>query len=237
MALALAAGAEAPAAADLASAASAVVVGKDGTATCCAPELRERVSPAGKSLAGRDELADCVAAHRRQGRRLVFTNGCFDILHRGHISYLSRAKALGDVLIVGVNSDEGIRRLKGPSRPIIALEDRLQVLSALSCVDHVVPFDEDTPHELIRVVRPDTFVKGGDYSRATLPEAGLVEEFGGTVEILSFLADRSTTDIIARVRRAYGEMDGGAPGAASVLGDAAGRWAGHAHALGGGNGA
>jgi D-beta-D-heptose 7-phosphate kinase / D-beta-D-heptose 1-phosphate adenosyltransferase len=236
MALALAAGAEVPAAADLASAASAVVVGKDGTATCCAAELRERVSPAGKSLAGRGEVAVCVEAHRRRGRRVVFTNGCFDILHRGHISYLSRAKALGDVLIVGVNSDEGIRRLKGPTRPINALEDRLQVLSALSCVDHVVPFDEDTPHELIRIVRPDTFVKGGDYTRATLPEGSLVEELGGTVEILPFLADRSTTDIIARIRRAYGEMDGGAPGVTSVLGNAVGPWADQAHVLSGGSG-
>ncbi|WP_210420552.1 D-glycero-beta-D-manno-heptose 1-phosphate adenylyltransferase [Aquisphaera giovannonii] len=235
IALALAAGAETPAAADLASAASAVVIGKEGTATCSAAELRDRVSPAGKSLADRAELADCVAGHRRLGRRIVFTNGCFDILHRGHISYLSRAKALGDVLIVGVNSDEGIRRLKGPTRPINALEDRLQVLSALSCVDHVIPFDEPTPHELIRVVRPDTFVKGGDYTRATLPEASLVEEFGGTVEILSFLADRSTTDIIARIRRAYGEGAGGADGH-PPLGAAADTWADHAPALGGGNG-
>ena len=188
-------------------------------------------------MAERGEVAACVEAHRRRGRRVVFTNGCFDILHRGHISYLSRAKSLGDVLIVGVNSDEGIRRLKGPTRPINALEDRLQVLSALSCVDHVVPFDEDTPHELIQVVRPETFVKGGDYTRATLPEASLVEELGGRVEILPFLADRSTTDIIARIRRAYGEMDGEAPGATSVLGNAVGRWADHAHVVSGGNGA
>jgi rfaE bifunctional protein nucleotidyltransferase chain/domain len=169
LALALAAGAETPAAADLASAAAVVVVAKDGTASCTSAELREKVSPAGKSLSGSAELVDCAVSHRRQGRRVVFTNGCFDILHRGHVSYLSRAKALGDVLIVGVNSGAGIGRFKGPSRPINPLEDRLQVLSALSCVDHVVPFDEDTPHELIRVVRPDVFVKGGDYTRATLP--------------------------------------------------------------------
>ncbi len=205
LALALAAGAETPAAADLASVAAAVVVRKEGTASCTSAELREWVSPAGKWLSGIAELFDCAESYRRQGRRLVFTNGCFDILHRGHVSYLSRAKALGDVLIVGVNSDAGIRRLKGPTRPINALEDRLQVLSALSCVDHVVAFDEDTPHELIRHARPDVFVKGGDYTRSTLPEASLVEELGGIVEILPFLADRSTTDIIARIRRAYGE--------------------------------
>jgi D-beta-D-heptose 7-phosphate kinase/D-beta-D-heptose 1-phosphate adenosyltransferase len=170
-------------------------------------------------LGGAGELAACLESHRRQARRIVFTNGCFDILHRGHVSYLSRAKALGDVLIVGVNSDAGIRRLKGPSRPINALDDRLQVLSALSCVDHVVPFDEDTPHELIRVVRPDVFVKGGDYTRATLPEATLVERLGGTVEILPFMADRSTTDIIARIRRAYGEAEDAGPGDPSSVGN------------------
>jgi D-beta-D-heptose 7-phosphate kinase/D-beta-D-heptose 1-phosphate adenosyltransferase len=204
MALALAAGADAPAAADLASTAAATVAAKRGTATCCSAELRERVQPARKSLDGFEELAECVDGHRRSGRRVVFTNGCFDILHRGHVSYLSRAKALGDVLIVGVNADEGIRRLKGPNRPINALPDRLQVLSALSCVDHVVSFAEDTPHALIRVIRPDVFVKGGDYTRESLPEAGLVEELGGIVEIMPFLADRSTTDVIDRIRRAYG---------------------------------
>lgn len=232
LALALTTGAETPAAADLASAAAAVVVGKDGTATCNAAELRERVSSVGKKLEGGAELAEGVASLRRRGRRVVFTNGCFDILHRGHVSYLSRAKSLGDALIVGVNSDESIQRIKGPTRPINTLEDRLQVLAALSCVDHVVPFDEDTPHELIRVVRPDVFVKGGDYTRATLPEASLVEELGGIVEILPFLADRSTTDVIEKIRRAYGEMSEPAAG----IGELAGRSALRAPALEGRNG-
>src|SRR6058998_159591 len=124
-----------------------------------------------------------MAAHEH-GRRIVFTNGCFDILHRGHITYLNRAKALGDVLIVGVNSDDSIHRLKGPGRPINTLEDRAQVLAALSSVDHIVAFDADTPIELIRAIRPDIFVKGGDYTRDRLPEASLVEELGGTVQIL-----------------------------------------------------
>jgi D-beta-D-heptose 7-phosphate kinase/D-beta-D-heptose 1-phosphate adenosyltransferase len=208
LALALAAGAETPAAADLASAAAAVVVGRDGTTCCSAADLRLRISPVGKRLADRSELAGCAEMHRRQRRRIVFTNGCFDILHRGHVSYLSRAKALGDILIVGVNSDAGIRRIKGPSRPINGLDDRLQVLSALSCVDHVVSFDEDTPCELIRVVRPNTFVKGGDYTRATLPEASLVEEFGGVIEILPFIADRSTSGIIARIHGMNDQMQG-----------------------------
>jgi D-beta-D-heptose 7-phosphate kinase/D-beta-D-heptose 1-phosphate adenosyltransferase len=213
--LALATGTDTPAAADLASAAAAVVVGKDGTAACHAAELRERVSAAGKSIDGPDELAVCLESYRRRGRRIVFTNGCFDILHRGHVSYLSRAKALGDVLIVGVNSDASIGRLKGPSRPINGLDDRTQVLAALSCVDHIIAFDEDRPDDLIRVVRPAVFVKGGDYTRATLPEAELVESFGGVVEILPFMADRSTTDIIARIRRAGAGRDDGSVAAGS----------------------
>jgi D-beta-D-heptose 7-phosphate kinase/D-beta-D-heptose 1-phosphate adenosyltransferase len=203
LALALAAGADTPAAADLAAAAAAVVVAREGTASCSADELRLRLAAEDKpsdlaSLAGRLEVL------RAQGRRIVLTNGCFDILHRGHVSYLSRAKALGDVLVVGVNSDESIRRLKGPGRPINTLEDRLQVLAALGCVDHVVAFHEDTPHELVRAVRPHVFVKGGDYTRDRLPEAALVEELGGEVHILPFVADRSTTGVIERIRAADG---------------------------------
>jgi D-beta-D-heptose 7-phosphate kinase / D-beta-D-heptose 1-phosphate adenosyltransferase len=140
-----------------------------------------------------------LKSYRRQGKRIVLTNGCFDILHRGHITYLNRAKGLGDVLIVGVNSDESVRRLKGPERPINSLEDRLRVLSALSCIDHLVPFDEQTPHRLIQAIHPDVFVKGGDYTRETLPEAELVEQLGGAVRILPFLASRSTTNLIERI--------------------------------------
>jgi D-beta-D-heptose 7-phosphate kinase/D-beta-D-heptose 1-phosphate adenosyltransferase len=203
--LALAAGLSTPAAAELASAAAAVVVGKDGTSTCALEELGEALSTAaGKRLDARDRLAARIAFHRQQGRRIVFTNGVFDILHRGHVTYLSRAKALGDVLVVGVNDDAGVRRLKGAERPINALEDRLEVLEALSCVDHVVAFGEDTPEELIRTVRPDVFVKGGDYTPERLPEAALVEAFGGSVQILPYIEDRSTTGVIARVRSGNG---------------------------------
>ncbi len=200
LALALAAGADTPAAAELASAAAAVVVAEDVTAACTARALRAFVTTGDKLTADRDELAARLDHLRRHGRRVVFTNGCFDILHRGHTTYLSRAKALGDVLVVGVNTDESIRKLKGPGRPINALEDRLQVLAALSCVDFVVPFGEPTPHELIRVVRPDVFVKGGDYTRERLPEASLVEEQGGVVRILPMVEDRSTTGMIERIR-------------------------------------
>jgi D-beta-D-heptose 7-phosphate kinase/D-beta-D-heptose 1-phosphate adenosyltransferase len=202
LALALAAGAHTPAAAELASAAAACVVAQDGTVACPAAELREYVSSAGKYVTDVDRLLSRVEFHRQHGRRIVFTNGCFDLLHRGHITYLNRAKDLGDILIVGVNSDASVARLKGPGRPINALDDRIQVLAALSCIDYVVVFDEDTPSELIRAVRPDVCVKGGNYTRAALPEASLVEELGGTVEILPYVEDQSTTSIIERIRAA-----------------------------------
>ncbi len=202
LALALASGASTPEAAELASTAAAVVVGKRGTATCSAQDLFDAVSLGGKRVDRVDELARRAASYREQGQRIVFTNGCFDILHRGHVTYLDRAKGLGDVLIVAVNSDASVSRLKGPGRPINGLDDRLLVLEALSCVDHVVAFDTDTPEPLIEAVRPDVFVKGGDYSRSSLPEADLVERLGGTVQILPLVDDRSTTGIIDRARTA-----------------------------------
>jgi D-beta-D-heptose 7-phosphate kinase/D-beta-D-heptose 1-phosphate adenosyltransferase len=207
LALGLAAGAHTPVVAELAAAAAAVVVAKDGTAACYAQELREYVSAGGKYVPDLRRLAARVEFLRQQGRRIVFTNGCFDILHRGHITYLNQAKALGDVLVVGVNSDDGIRRLKGPDRPINTLEDRIQVLAALSCVDHLTAFDEDTPCNLIQALRPHVFVKGGDYTRERLPEAPLVEAFGGVVQILPYLQDRSTTGIIERIQKVYGRPD------------------------------
>jgi D-beta-D-heptose 7-phosphate kinase / D-beta-D-heptose 1-phosphate adenosyltransferase len=200
LALALAAGTSTEEAAELAAAAAAVVVGKERTAVCSAQELREYVSAGGKLAGDLDRFLARLNFYRQQGRRIVFTNGCFDILHRGHITYLNRAKTLGDVLIVGVNSDDGIRRLKGPSRPINNLEDRVQVLAALSCIDHLVPFEEDTPCDLVRAIRPDVFVKGGDYTRERLPEADIVESYGGVIQILPFIQDRSTTGIIERIQ-------------------------------------
>ncbi len=205
-ALALAAGAHTPAAAEIASSAAAIVVAQDGTSVCRPGELVEHFGPGQKCLAGPDEAAARIAYHRQQGRRVVFTNGCFDIIHRGHITYLNRAKALGDLLVVGLNSDESVRRLKGEGRPINSLEDRIQVLGALSCIDHIVPFDGDTPAALIAAIRPDVFVKGGDYTRETLPEAPLVESLGGSVHLLPLVDDRSTTGIIERVRSSAPRM-------------------------------
>jgi D-beta-D-heptose 7-phosphate kinase/D-beta-D-heptose 1-phosphate adenosyltransferase len=199
--LALAAGADTPTAAEIASAAASVVVGRDGTAVCSALELHASLQgeSQGKLLDGR-QMGAWLAACRAQGRRVVFTNGCFDLLHRGHVTSLSRAKSLGDVLVVGLNSDASVRRIKGGDRPITTWEDRAEVLAALSCVDLVVSFDQDTPEDLIRVIRPDVFVKGGDYRLASLPEAQLVEAQGGRVVILPYIEDRSTTHLIGRIR-------------------------------------
>lgn len=199
-ALALAVGADTPEAAELASAAAAVVVGKDGTVPCHADELRAMIGGGEKRLGDDTTIRDRVRAYRARGARIVFTNGCFDILHRGHVALLNKAKALGDVLIVGVNSDASVRRLKGASRPINTLDDRIKVLTALSYVDHVTAFDGDSPTDLIRLIRPDLYVKGGDYTRETLPEAPLVEHLGGAVCILPYLSDRSTSGLIERIR-------------------------------------
>jgi D-beta-D-heptose 7-phosphate kinase/D-beta-D-heptose 1-phosphate adenosyltransferase len=200
LALALAAGADAPAAAELASAAAAIVTGHAGTAVCPRAALLEAVAGERRRVADLAELAGLVAVHKSQGRRVVVAGGCFDLLHRGHVAYLNQAKALGDVLVVGVNGDQSVRRLKGPGRPLNPLEDRLAVLAALSCIDHLVAFEQDSPAELLRAVRPDVFAKGGDYRPDTVPEGPLVEALGGRVEILPYLEDRSTTGMVARIR-------------------------------------
>jgi D-beta-D-heptose 7-phosphate kinase/D-beta-D-heptose 1-phosphate adenosyltransferase len=204
LAAALAAGAGVEAAAEIASAAAAVVVAKDGTASASLAELRAYLAGGDKCASGVAALCEALAPVRRAGGRVVMTCGCFDILHRGHITYLSAAKALGDVLVVGLNGDASVRRHKGPERPINPLEDRAQVLASLSSVDHIVPFDEDTPEALVAAVRPHVFVKGGDYTREALPEARVVESYGGAVRILPFVQDRSTTSIIERIRAASG---------------------------------
>jgi D-beta-D-heptose 7-phosphate kinase/D-beta-D-heptose 1-phosphate adenosyltransferase len=199
--LSLAAGASARLAGELANAAATVAIAKEGTSTCSAEELRDCFAPQGKYDPDLPRLAQRVQAYREQRRRVVFTNGCFDILHRGHVTLLNQARALGDILIVAVNSDASIRRLKGPGRPINSLEDRVQVLAALACVDHVMAFDEDTCIRLVQALRPHVFVKGGDYTRDTLPEASAVEAAGGVVHVLPYLSDRSTTGLIQRIQQ------------------------------------
>jgi D-beta-D-heptose 7-phosphate kinase / D-beta-D-heptose 1-phosphate adenosyltransferase len=198
--LALAAGASTTEAAEIAQAAAAVVTAREGTATCSADDLREHLSATTTALMNADKLAERVAFHKRQGRRVVFTNGCFDLLHRGHVDLLNRAKALGDILVVGLNTDDGVRALKGPDRPLTTLEDRARVLAALSCVDHLVAFDQPTAEHLVDLLRPDVYVKGGNHLHEPVPEAPLVEAYGGQVRILPHADDRSTTAIVERIR-------------------------------------
>lgn len=151
----------------------------------------------------RDAFAALAAQFRAEGKRVVFTNGVFDILHVGHLRYLQQARALGEVLFVGVNADVSVRRLnKGPERPINPEDERAELLLGLKCVDAVCVFDEDTPLELIRAVRPDIHCKGGDYaSPDVLPETPLVRSLGGEVVILSLVPGRSTTEVVKKLRQ------------------------------------
>jgi rfaE bifunctional protein nucleotidyltransferase chain/domain len=141
-----------------------------------------------------------IVALRESGGRLVFTNGCFDLLHPGHVSYLEAARSLGDALVVGLNSDASVRRLKGSERPINPEGDRAAMLAALRAVDAVVIFDEDTPVRLLREVSPAVYVKGGDYRVEDLPEADVAREIGAEVELLPFEPGYSTTALIERIR-------------------------------------
>jgi D-beta-D-heptose 7-phosphate kinase/D-beta-D-heptose 1-phosphate adenosyltransferase len=199
-ALALSAGADARVAAELASAASAFVVGQDGTAVCTAADLRRTIDAASKLLERR-ALAACVASHRQHGRSIVFTNGCFDLLHPGHVRYLAAARAAGDLLVVGVNSDRSVRALnKAPGRPINSEAERCEVLAALASVDAVVVFDEDTPHQIIAALQPDILVKGADWGENAIVGRDVVEARGGKVIRIALAEGYSTTEIIKRAR-------------------------------------
>jgi rfaE bifunctional protein nucleotidyltransferase chain/domain/rfaE bifunctional protein kinase chain/domain len=199
--LALLSGAPAGTAARVAQAAASTVLCRPGTSVCGVSDLLDRLAPAPPGPVCTAELVARVHEARARGARVVFTNGCFDVLHRGHVGYLSQARELGDLLVVAVNSDDSVRRLKGPSRPVNPQEDRAAVLAALGCVDHVVVFDEDSPQRLLELVRPDVYVKGGDYRPELIPEAELVHRLGGEVRTLDYLPDRSTSAIIDRIRR------------------------------------
>lgn len=194
--LALAAGAAPEDAAELAQDAAAVTVGSPGTCVCTAADLTARVG----GVVAEDALGAVVALHRSAGRRVVFTNGCFDVLHLGHVRCLEQASACGDVLVVGVNSDASVRRLKGPERPIVPDHERAALLAALAVVDLVAVFEEDSPVGLLELVRPDVYVKGGDYTADMLEETPLVEALGGRVVTLDYLADHSSTELITRIR-------------------------------------
>ncbi|MRJ01840.1 MAG: D-glycero-beta-D-manno-heptose-7-phosphate kinase [Epsilonproteobacteria bacterium] len=188
-------------AARFANLAAGVVVGKVGAATATLAEIEEYERSLHKTRAqdlikGFDEIERVVQDARRRGKKIVFTNGCFDLLHIGHIRYLERAKELGDLLIVGVNSDRSVRALKGPDRPIIPERERAELLAALEAVDYVVIFDEETPYRLIERVRPDLLVKGGDYRGKEVVGSDIAKE----THLIDFVPGRSTTEIIERIR-------------------------------------
>ena len=144
----------------------------------------------------RNRLVARVAIERRQRKRIVLANGCFDLFHVGHIRYLAGAKALGDVLIVGINSDEQVRKLKGEGRPFMPEAERAEIVSAIACVDFVTVFGEPTVEELIRAIRPDFHAKGTDYTTETVPEREIVKEYGGRVAIVGDPKDHSSTELI-----------------------------------------
>jgi len=139
----------------------------------------------------------------RKGKKIVFTNGCFDILHAGHVHYLNECKKYGDILIVGINSDNSVKRLKGERRPLLPLKMRAYILSNLCAVDYVVPFEEDTPYNLIKAIKPDVLIKGGDWSLDQIVGKDIVESYGGTVLTIPFRYNISTTKIIEEIKKRF----------------------------------
>ncbi len=191
-----------------ANAAASVVVGKVGTATVSPEELHFALQtqqlinhPIKTGVLSREELKKAVDAAKLEGEKIVFTNGCFDLLHMGHVEYLEQAKSLGDRLIVAVNSDASVKRLKGESRPILPCEERVNLLAALTCVDFVVSFEEDTPEPLLKLLQPDILVKGGDYDETGIVGHEIVKAYGGKVFPLKLIPGRSTTQIIEKIEK------------------------------------
>jgi rfaE bifunctional protein nucleotidyltransferase chain/domain len=157
----------------------------------------------GRAFQTAAQVHDAIAPLRAQGKTLVTTNGCFDIIHAGHVQYLAEAAALGDILVVGVNCDDVVARLKGKGRPLQSEQDRISIVASLVMVDCAFIFREDDPREFLEILRPDVHAKGGDYSNNII-EKPVVEKFGGRIHIVSFLAGRSTTSLVRRIRSADG---------------------------------
>jgi len=201
IAFALSAGKSIQESAAFANLAAGVVVGKIGSATVSISEIEEYEASLHKSTSDAhiksfEDIDNLVKHARENGKKIVFTNGCFDILHVGHVKYLQIAKSFGDILIVGLNSDESVSRLKGPTRPVNIAEDRAYLLAALEAVDYVVPFVEDTPYNLIKMIAPDTLVKGGDYEG----KAVIGTEFAGELKLVDFVDGKSTTKTIEKIQ-------------------------------------
>jgi D-beta-D-heptose 7-phosphate kinase/D-beta-D-heptose 1-phosphate adenosyltransferase len=208
LAMARCAGADWTEAVALANVASGLEVEKYGSVPITPAEIKlELISEEHEHLGKERSLEQLVpelARHRAAGRRIVFTNGCFDLIHLGHVKYFQFARAQGDLLVVGVNTDAGIRRLKGPKRPIINEHDRIEVLAELESIDYLIRFDDETPLRLIEAIQPDVLVKGADYTRETVVGWDVVEAYGGRVALAPLLDGRSTSNVIRRILEAYG---------------------------------
>ncbi len=203
LAMALTTGLNLEASCKLANCAAGIVVGKLGTSTITIEELLGALKEYEGGEKGKIVPASLIGSVslflRNHQKKIVFTNGCFDIIHYGHISYLQEAGSRGDILIVGLNSDASVRRLKGESRPVVGQEERASVLAALNCIDYVVIFDEDTPQKLIASIKPDVLVKGGDYTPEQVVGREEVEKAGGRVEIIPLVEGLSTSNIVQRI--------------------------------------
>jgi D-beta-D-heptose 7-phosphate kinase / D-beta-D-heptose 1-phosphate adenosyltransferase len=189
----------------MANIAAGIVCAKLGTATLTASEFldafkQETEETKPEKILPHDELAEILSQARQSGNKVVFTNGCFDLLHAGHIETLQKSKSFGDILVVAINSDASVKKLKGPSRPLQSENDRAQIMAALSCVDYVTLFSEETPRELIVALRPDVLVKGGDYKVETIAGAKDVLGWGGRVELIPLVSGRSTTSLVDRAK-------------------------------------
>jgi len=204
LAAALAAGQSMESGMALANLAAGLVVAKLGTAAISGPELRRAIQlqeGTGRGVMTAEQLATVVEDARAHGERIVFTNGCFDIIHAGHVGYLEDARKQGDRLIVAINDDDSVHRLKGNGRPINPVQRRMAVLAGLSAVDWVVSFPEDTPEALLQLLRPDVLVKGGDYSVDTVVGGEFVSSYGGEVRVLAFLDNCSTSAIVEKMKQ------------------------------------
>lgn len=188
---------------NIANYAAGIQVGKVGTSSVSWQEVRDLISNEDHGAYHKILTKEDVERFRKDNadKKIVFTNGCFDILHVGHKRYLQQAAALGDILVIGVNSDDSVRRLKGPDRPVNNEQDRAEILSALGFVDYVVIFEEDTPYELIKKIQPDVLVKGGDYKPEQVVGRDIVEARGGRLELIQFVDGKSTTNIINKINR------------------------------------
>ncbi len=193
----------------LANVAAGIAVGKLGTSTVSPVEIIGAIShehtDSDVKIKNLDVLVSIVEAEKQRGKKVVFTNGCFDLLHAGHVRYLQKARKFGDLLVLGLNSDSSVRRLKGEKRPLIGESERAHILAALDCIDYVVIFEEDTPMRLLEALRPTVLVKGGDYTPDTVVGRDLVESYGGRVELVEFVDGKSTTNIIEKILQTYAE--------------------------------